>query len=307
MKAFVIVGHGDFPVALKASAQMIIGKMDNLVAIPLLEEDGKDSYKKKIEHMMMELEDKYDSFIIFSDLVGGTPNNCVTELYEDSNNIDVIAGVNLPVVLTALTADLPQELLVDEGRNAIVSIFKETDETAVVEENQTPNAPKRAQSDEPYALKGVRVDARGIHGQVATAWIPNLQIDRVLVIDNNAVKDETLKSALKLAKPNRIRLSILTAEKAIERLSDPNSYPGENLLIILLDIETVNSLNNGNYYFDEIILGNVPNRENTERVSNTVHLLNNEKTILNEAMENGTNVFTQTVPNEKKYTVNQWN
>src|SRR5699024_4017559 len=115
MKVFVIVGHGDFPVALKASAQMIIGKMENLIAIPLLAEEGKESYKEKIESVMNNLKKQYNEFVIFSDLLGGTPNNCVMELYEKTNHIQIITGVNLPVILTALTADLSQELLIEEG------------------------------------------------------------------------------------------------------------------------------------------------------------------------------------------------
>lgn len=305
MKAFVIVGHGDFPIALKTTAQMIIGKMENLIAIPLLAEEGKESYKEKVESVMDNLEKQYSEFVVFSDLLGGTPNNCVMELYQKTDYIQIITGVNLPIILTALTADLPQNLLIDEGKKSIISVNNVV--PVIKESNKIPKESIPVQSDKPYNLKGVRIDARGIHGQVATAWIPSLQINRVVVIDDNAVKDETQKSALKLAKPNNIKLSILNSKKAIERLADLNSYSGENILIILLDIKTVHFLNDKNFYFDEIILGNVPNREKTEKVSSTVYLSKNEKLILNDALKNGTNVYTQTVPSEKKYIVSELN
>lgn len=304
MKAFIIVGHGDFPSALKSSAEMIMGKMNNLFAIPLEQEDGKESYKNKIQNVVNKLADEYESFTIFSDLLGGTPNNCVTELYQENTNIKIISGVNLPIVLTALTGDLPGEQLVMEGRNAISPINFELNELPQI--NETTSKSRQKSTGEPQIIKAVRVDARGIHGQVATAWIPSLGIDRVIIIDNQAVKDETQKSALKLAKPNNVKLSILNSKKAIERLSDPYSYSGEKILVILLNISTIESLSNEGYHFDEVILGNVPNRENTEKIANTVYLLEEEKEILTDTMKEGTTVYTQTVPNEKKYKVSNF-
>ncbi len=75
-------------------------------------------------------------------------------------------------------------------------------------------------------IKNVRVDSRGIHGQVATTWIPLFDINRIIVIDDDSVKDTTQKMALKLARPEGTKLSILSSDKAYIRLTDPLAYSG---------------------------------------------------------------------------------
>ena len=64
----------------------------------------------------------------------------------------------------------------------------------------------------------VRLDERLIHGQVATMWLGNLGITRVMIVDDGVVKDELAKASLKTAVPGGLRLSILKTETAAARL-----------------------------------------------------------------------------------------
>ena len=54
-------------------------------------------------------------------------------------------------------------------------------------------------------VKIFRVDDRLIHGQVQTQWLSVCNANRVIIIDNNVVKDPVAIQILKLAKPANIR------------------------------------------------------------------------------------------------------
>lgn len=151
----------------------------------------------------------------------------------------------------------------------------------------------------------VRVDSRGIHGQVQTTWIPKFGINRIIVIDDEAVKDATQKMALKLAKPEGTKLSILSTDKAYIRLTDPEAYPDERALVLFEKIESVKKLADKGYRFDEITLGNIPNRENTKKIQKTINLTPDEIAQVNDLRDGGTKFIYQMVPNDQPIVIDQ--
>ncbi|MEC6748087.1 PTS mannose/fructose/sorbose transporter subunit IIAB [Marinilactibacillus sp. XAAS-LB27] len=223
----------------------------------------------------------------------------------DQNHVEIISGMNLPMVLTAVMGDLPSQMVIDEGRAGIKDVKGEisgtnnTDAPAHKNINQETKAPT-INSGEPFTIENVRVDARGVHGQVATAWIPKLGVDRIVVIDDLTVKDDMQKTALKMAKPNQVKLSVLSTKKAVERLNEPTSYPGQKLLVIIQRIDTLKSLMELGYHFKEINMGNVPNRPDTTSYRRTVHLTEKEKEIIQQLINKGTHFTAQMVPNDSK-------
>ncbi len=210
--------------------------------------------------------------------------------------------MNLPMVITAVLSDVSVNDLVQEGQNGIKNL-KEKEEQSIKKVENKPKKPSG--KGKPFEIKNVRVDARGIHGQVATAWVPHLQVNRILVIDSIAVKDDVQKMALKMAKPNSVKLSILTPEKAVERLNNKESYPDEKLLIIIQRIETLRQLANLNYQFETVNMGNVPNRPDTSSYQKTVHLTLEEVNIIKDLIQKGTQFTAQMVPNDNRVDFNE--
>lgn len=147
-------------------------------------------------------------------------------------------------------------------------------------------------------ILNVRVDARGIHGQVATTWTKYLGIHRIMVIDDNATKNDIQKMALKMACPAGIKLSILSCEKAKERLNDAEAYVNEKLMIILIKVETLAELAQLGYRFPTVNMGNLPSRPNTEEIRKTVYLTTQEKDIIRKLAETGTHFTAQMVPTD---------
>lgn len=298
MRAIVFVGHGDLPKGMKHSIQMITGIEKNIFVVALSPEDGKEEFQSKLTSLDSQLAG-YSEVLFFADLLGGSPCNGVVEKYFENENVHIVAGMNLPMAVTAVLGELPIEQILQEGRTGIVDVKKPQEMNSVKKDRHSTHSTV-SKSGKPFEIKNVRIDARGIHGQVATAWTPKLNIDRIMVIDDLAVKDEMQKMALKMAKPNSVKLSILSTKKAIERLSNEYSYPGEKLLIILQRVETLKKLAEQGYRFAEVNMGNVPNRSETTSYRKTVHLTEKEVSIIKALINEGTHFTAQMVPNDAK-------
>ena len=58
------------------------------------------------------------------------------------------------------------------------------------------------------AIVHVRIDERLIHGQVAMVWTNTVGASRIIVANDEAVKDDMIIAALKISKPAGVKLTI---------------------------------------------------------------------------------------------------
>lgn len=130
----VLVSHGNFCTALKASAEMIMGEQENIYTVPLLAEEGEKEFLAKFEEITQSL----DNFVIFSDLLGGTPCNILSKKLMNGASFELYAGMNLPMVISFVNANLlgSQSDFVAEAKESTVKVnellaadaFEEEDE-----------------------------------------------------------------------------------------------------------------------------------------------------------------------------------
>ena len=105
-------------------------------------------------------------------------------------------------------------------------------------------------------IANIRIDERLIHGQVAAIWSKALNLTRIMVIDEDAVKNPTQKSVLKMACPAGCKLSILSVESAAANLA-ARKYEGDRILIIVRSPATLRALYDAGYHFDSVNVGNM--------------------------------------------------
>ena len=101
-KQLVLVSHGRFCEELKASTEMIMGPQESIHTVALLPEEGPEDFTAKFEATVQGLED----YIVFADLLGGTPCNTVSRLILEGRAIDLYAGMNLPMVIEFINSSL---------------------------------------------------------------------------------------------------------------------------------------------------------------------------------------------------------
>lgn len=92
----IIVTHASFAAGIKEALEMIAGKQHNVAAIGLQEGDGMESLVMRIQETRAMFD--CDHVFLFVDMFGATPCN-VCSLICSQGGYDVIAGVNLPILL----------------------------------------------------------------------------------------------------------------------------------------------------------------------------------------------------------------
>lgn len=119
-KSLVLISHGELCEALKKSTEMIMGKQENIYAVPLLPSEGQEEYKEKFLQTIKPLND----FIVLADLMGGTPCNIVSKLILSGAAIELYVGMNMPMVISFINSELidENEDLVTEGQKNIFSV-----------------------------------------------------------------------------------------------------------------------------------------------------------------------------------------
>lgn len=80
-------------------------------------------------------------------------------------------------------------------------------------------------------IKLLRIDERLIHGQVANQWARQLAVDAIVVANDRAATNDLVKTSLKMAAPQGIKVVIKKVEDAISQLNDPRA---KNLSIFVV-------------------------------------------------------------------------
>ncbi|HFI0293612.1 TPA: PTS sugar transporter subunit IIA [Streptococcus suis] len=120
VKSLVLVSHGLFCEELKKSTEMIMGPQEDIHTVALLPEEGPDDFKKKFETTIASLDD----FVVFADLLGGTPANVVSRVLLEGKEFDMYAGMNMPMVIGFLNGVLLGEAVdyVEFGTSNLVHV-----------------------------------------------------------------------------------------------------------------------------------------------------------------------------------------
>lgn len=98
--ALLLMSHGGFASAAIASAELIVGRQENVAAIGVVAVDNVADIKSQMEQAIAELNtDK--GLIILTDIVGGTPMNLASSQLTHPN-VFACSGLNLPLLLEVL-------------------------------------------------------------------------------------------------------------------------------------------------------------------------------------------------------------
>ncbi len=101
MVGIIVVAHGGLAQAFVDTSEMIVGPMDGFKACSFAQDSDVDSLRKMLKNSIKEV-NKGEGVIILTDMFGGTPSN-ISLSFLEGGKVEVITGVNLPMVITALT------------------------------------------------------------------------------------------------------------------------------------------------------------------------------------------------------------
>ena len=251
MKQILIATHGKMASGIRYTAELIVGKMDEITTIDAYV-TPEDNVEKRFEEYFAQHEN--DRIFVFTDLMGGSVNQKLLR-YSQKENVTLITGTNLPVLMQVMMADddvtedeiqefiddAREELqVVDFGggkkstseKNAEEDTAQGIENTVQISEGAASyakkSAPKKAPAPQSYdnstaKITALRVDDRLIHGQVAMTWTKQLSVQGIVVANDEAANDNTQKMALKMAVPGGIKSLIKPVDEAIRILNNPKA------------------------------------------------------------------------------------
>jgi mannose/fructose-specific phosphotransferase system component IIA len=101
-RKFLIATHGAFAKGISSSLDIIIGPMENVFLLQAYLDENK-GIEEELTGLLGNVRED-DEWVIFSDLLGGSITNQVLQVAL-RENVHVVAGFNLPVLLEVLLAD----------------------------------------------------------------------------------------------------------------------------------------------------------------------------------------------------------
>ncbi|EFR44179.1 PTS sugar transporter subunit IIA [Streptococcus pseudoporcinus] len=103
MKNLILVSHGHFCHELKKSTEMIMGPQNTIFSVGLETIEGAEEFREKLVTIINKLE---GDFLIFADLLGGTPCNVATQLLMAGHHFELYAGMNMPMIIAFLNSQM---------------------------------------------------------------------------------------------------------------------------------------------------------------------------------------------------------
>lgn len=250
MKQILIATHGKMASGIRYTAELIVGKMAEITTIDAYV-TPEDNVEKKLEEYFAQHEN--DRIFVFTDLMGGSVNQKLLG-YSQKENVTLITGTNLPVLMQVMMADedvTEEEIqeFIDDAREELQVVDlgggkKSASEDRAAENNAqaagstaqnaenaaqaAKSAPKKPSVPQSYdnstaKITALRVDDRLIHGQVAMTWTKQLAVQGIVVANDEAANDNTQKMALKMAVPGGIKSLIKPVDEAIRILNNPKA------------------------------------------------------------------------------------
>ncbi len=136
MIGVLVVTHLNIATRMIAAAERVIGDQENLSGLDLKSEDTLDKMKDKVLKYAKRCSKGPDcgGLLILTDLFGSTPTNAsLSRITKSSDAVEVVTGVNLPMLLSALAyrkrlplAELADKVMADgqKGIRNAKSILK---------------------------------------------------------------------------------------------------------------------------------------------------------------------------------------
>jgi PTS system mannose-specific IIA component len=97
MIGMVLVTHGRLAVEFIAALEHVVGPQLNIAAVCIGPDDDMEQRRREILDSVAKVNEG-DGVVLLTDMFGGTPSNLAISVL-DKANVEVIAGINLPMLI----------------------------------------------------------------------------------------------------------------------------------------------------------------------------------------------------------------
>jgi len=102
MVGIILASHGSLAAGLLDAATMIVGPQDGVVTLALSPEDDPGELAERLRELLPA--PGGGGALILTDLFGASPANAAARLMRDRSDVEIVAGMSLPLLLEVLMA-----------------------------------------------------------------------------------------------------------------------------------------------------------------------------------------------------------
>ena len=97
----VLVSHGQVANELLAAAETVVGELQHITAVSIGWHDDVELAKSEVSRAIKKVS-QGKGVLLLTDMFGGTPTN-ISAMFIEENDIEIVTGVNLPMVIKLAT------------------------------------------------------------------------------------------------------------------------------------------------------------------------------------------------------------
>jgi PTS system mannose-specific IIB component len=279
--AIIIGTHGWAAEQLLKTAEMILGEQKNVATIEFVPGENAETLIEKYNGKLTGL-DTAQGVLFLVDTWGGSPFNAASRIVVDKENYEVVTGVNIPMLAETFMArdDNPTfaelvAIAVETGRVGVKALKTPDVESDKPVAQQSTPAPKAAVAAKPTGPEDhmkiglARIDDRLIHGQVATRWTKETNVNRIIVVSDEVAADHVRKTLLTQVAPPGVTAHVVDVAKAIRVYNNPK-YANDKVMLLFTNPTDVVRLVEDGVNITTVNIGGMAFRQGKTQVNNAV-------------------------------------
>ena len=276
--AIVIGTHGWAAEQLLKTAEMLLGEQENVGWIDFVPGENAETLIEKYTAQLEKL-DTSKGVLFLVDTWGGSPFNAASRIVVDKEHYEVVAGVNIPMLVETFMArddnpgfDELVALAVETGSEGVKALKAKPVEKAAPVQAAAPKAatPAKPMGPNDYMVIGLaRIDDRLIHGQVATRWTKETNVQRIIVVSDEVAADTVRKTLLTQVAPPGVTAHVVDVAKMIRVYNNPK-YAGERVMLLFTNPTDVERIVEGGVKITSVNIGGMAFRQGKTQVNNAI-------------------------------------
>lgn len=280
--AIIIATHGVAAEQLLRTTEMLIGEQSDVAYIDFVPGENAETIMEKYQQKLATDLAHCDQVLFLVDTWGGSPFNAANRVIGEKTNMDIVTGVNVPMLVETFMArdDNPSltelvEVALETGRGGVRALrYQEPEEAPAQVATPAPTKPVEPSVVTPNGVGHLtiglaRIDDRLIHGQVATRWTKESRVSRIVVVSDEVSKDSVRSTMLKSVAPPGVTAHVVDVEKMIRVYNNPE-YAGERMMLLFTNPMDVVRLSDAGVDFKSINIGGMAFKEGKKMITSAV-------------------------------------
>ena len=305
--AIVIGTHGWAAEQLLKTAEMLLGEQENVGWIDFVPGENAETLIEKYTAQLSKL-DTSKGVLFLVDTWGGSPFNAASRIVVDKEHYEVVAGVNIPMLVETFMArdDNPSfdelvALAVETGREGGKALKAQpVEKPAPVAAAPKAAAPAKPMGPNDYMVIGLaRIDDRLIHGQVATRWTKETNVRRIIVVSDEVAADTVRKTLLTQVAPPGVTAHVVDVAKMIRVYNNPK-YAGERVMLLFTNPTDVERIVEGGVKITSVNIGGMAFRQGKTQVNNAISVDEKDIEAFNKLNARGIELEARKVSTDQK-------